>query len=288
MSEMSAGCETQQQLERNNRISLRSIFILAVIAGAYLLPTSAHALSLADYLNSATVTASSDQFEDDTSNNSDDVQVTPNAELIIVKQIINDNGGTATDIADFTITTSAGPLSFSSGGVADPLTSSTTFTSDTIYVVPGTYTLIETDKTAYKEGSWNCTGGGTLNNSDFDAGSLTLAFGEQVTCTIVNDDEGIDLVIAKKVDDNAPDIGDTITFTLEVNNIGPDAATNVTVSDIVPAGFAYTAASISGGDSNDDTDPTGAGLGWTILNIPADPLGTSPVILTFQAVVLTP
>src|SRR5262249_21379869 len=43
-----------------------------------------------------------------------------------------------------------------------------------------------------------------------------------------------DLALSKTVDDTTPNVGDTITFTVTLANLGPDAATNVTVQDLLP------------------------------------------------------
>ena len=40
----------------------------------------------------------------------------------------------------------------------------------------------------------------------------------------------------------APNVGDTITFTVTLTNKGPDAATNVEVSDQLPAGLSFVSA----------------------------------------------
>jgi len=80
----------------------------------------------------------------------------------------------------------------------------------------------------------------------------------------INDDEN--LAIAKSVSDSAPAVGDLITFTVAVTNIGATTATNVVITDGVPGGFTYDPASISGGDSrNDSGAPT---LLWTINSLP--------------------
>jgi uncharacterized repeat protein (TIGR01451 family) len=71
-------------------------------------------------------------------------------------------------------------------------------------------------------------------------------------------------VIAKTVDDTTPDEGQTVTYTITLTNNGPAQAENIVVTDIVPAGVTYVAASITGGDSSDDSDPAGAGLSWTV------------------------
>ncbi|MHC4808733.1 MAG: COG1361 S-layer family protein, partial [Planctomycetota bacterium] len=95
----------------------------------------------------------------------------------------------------------------------------------------------------------------------------------------VNNDT--DLVIAKTVDDTTPDEGQTVTYTVTLTNNGPARAENISVTDIVPAGVTYVAASITGGDSSDDTDPAGAGLSWTVNTINSGANTT----LSFQATV---
>ena len=107
---------------------------------------------------------------------------------------------------------------------------------------------------------------------------VTLAPGSDVTCEITNNDLGIDLTIAKAVSNSTPNIGDTITFTLTVTNAGPDVATDATVTDIVLPGFTYVPGSIAGGTSSVDTDPTGAGLAWTLASVPV----ATPFTLTFD------
>ena len=48
-----------------------------------------------------------------------------------------------------------------------------------------------------------------------------------------------DLSMGKTVDDPAPQAGDTIVFTLTLTNDGPSDATNVAVTDQLPAGYTY-------------------------------------------------
>ena len=45
-----------------------------------------------------------------------------------------------------------------------------------------------------------------------------------------------DLAVSKTVSDATPNVGDTITFTVTLTNSGPDAATGVQVTDLLPAG----------------------------------------------------
>jgi len=70
--------------------------------------------------------------------------------------------------------------------------------------------------------------------------------------------EVADLSITKSVDDPAPDIGQNVTFTIALRNDGPDAATNVAVSDPLPAGMTYVSSSPSQGSY-----ASGTGV-WTV------------------------
>ena len=88
-----------------------------------------------------------------------------------------------------------------------------------------------------------------------------------------------DLSLTKTVDNHTPDVGSTVTFTLTLTNNGPEQATHITITDVVPIGLGYVASSITGGDSRDDSDPTVSGLSWTGNSLNN---GTNTT-LTFQA-----
>lgn len=95
----------------------------------------------------------------------------------------------------------------------------------------------------------------------------------------------VDLKITKSVNDTSPNIGDTLTFTLSIENVGVNDASDVAITDTIPSGFTYVLGSISGADSRDDTSPSGSGLSWVIDDFKvSDPA----VSLTFQAEVNPP
>ena len=48
-----------------------------------------------------------------------------------------------------------------------------------------------------------------------------------------------DLVVTKQVDNESPNVGDTVTFTVTVTNTGPNTATNVRVNDLLPTGLTF-------------------------------------------------
>ena len=72
-----------------------------------------------------------------------------------------------------------------------------------------------------------------------------------------------DLALIKAVSDSTPNVGDTVTFTISVTNNGPDAATNVAVSDTLSNDFTY-AGSILGGTTQD-------AVSYTHLTLPTTP-----------------
>ena len=78
--------------------------------------------------------------------------------------------------------------------------------------------------------------------------------------------------------DATPNVGDVVTFSIEVINDGPNDATNVVVEDEVPNGYSNIT-NISGVGS-----ATGNVITWAALGVPA---GTS-VTLTFDVTVEAP
>ena len=202
----------------------------------------------------------------------DDILVPPTeAYLTLEKKVVNDNGGDAVD-ADFKLIYDNGAGSSGAGAEGDAAVTA-------VIVAPGLYKLTEGSVLGYALIEISCTGTDTdgMDGLEIDAG-------EKVTCTFVNDDKGVDLIIDKQVNDLSPNVGGVVTFTIKVINNGPDNATDVHIVDVVKPGFSYVAASMTGGDVMVDTSPAGTGLDWGITNLAP---GAS-VTLTFQATVSPP
>jgi hypothetical protein len=96
--------------------------------------------------------------------------------LTLVKIVTNTAGGNAT-INDFPLT-ATGPTVIT--GV-----SGTAAVTNAAVVANSSYVLSEQSQSGYTASPWNCTGGGTFNSS---LSTLTLTLGENVTCTITNQD----------------------------------------------------------------------------------------------------
>lgn len=75
---------------------------------------------------------------------------------------------------------------------------------------------------------------------------------------VVPQQNGADLSLTKRVSNQTPNVGDEITFTIEVHNAGPNQTNNVTVRDLVPQGVTFIGANASQGNYN-----SGNGI-WSI------------------------
>ncbi|MBT8444886.1 MAG: DUF11 domain-containing protein, partial [Gammaproteobacteria bacterium] len=146
--------------------------------------------------------------------------------LTLVKQVTNDNGGTAQASA-WTLNAD-GPTPIAGAG---SVSSDATFSA-------GTYTLSEFGPANYAPSGWGCDGGSQNGNT------ITLALAETATCTIVNDDiQPVLTVIKSVVNDNGGllNVGD---FPLFVDDLqvqsgaqnGFDAGT-YTISETNQAGY---------------------------------------------------
>ncbi|OEK00001.1 hypothetical protein BFP97_00005, partial [Roseivirga sp. 4D4] len=62
--------------------------------------------------------------------------------------------------------------------------------------------------------------------------------------------QSADLSITKVASDDTPNVDDNVTFTISVSNAGPDAATGVQVTDVLPSGYDFVSATTAFGSYN--------------------------------------
>ena len=62
-----------------------------------------------------------------------------------------------------------------------------------------------------------------------------------------------DLALSKSVDQPDPKEGDTVTYTVGITNLGPDGASDIEVTDLLPAGVTFVSGSGVPGSYNADT-----------------------------------
>lgn len=139
--------------------------------------------------------------------------------LTLVKNVVNDNGGSA--VAGNWTLSANGPTPISGAGGA---------TSDASFQA-GTYTLSESGgPTGYTASAWTCAGGVQNGNQ------ITIGLGDQVSCEITNDDISPQLVVIKHVINDNGGTLDASDFTMLVlgDNVsspffaGSEAGTAVT------------------------------------------------------------
>lgn len=127
-------------------------------------------------------------------------------------------------------------------------------------------------------GTW--TGNSWVSDPILNINNYSVTVTDVNQCSPPFDFNGVgcvaDLSIIKVVDNNSPNVGDSVIFTLTVSNSGPRDATNVEVNDLLPSGFNYVSDNGSGAYSN----ATGI---WTIGNL----ANGASVNLEITATVLT-
>ncbi|MGK7900972.1 MAG: putative Ig domain-containing protein [Hormoscilla sp.] len=87
---------------------------------------------------------------------------------------------------------------------------------------------------------------------------------------------GADLQLTKTVNNPTPNIGDILTFTVNLSNNGPLDATNIQVTDVLPAGMANVMGAASIGTYNTDTGV------WTVPSLASGQMVTLLVTGTVQ------
>lgn len=97
-----------------------------------------------------------------------------------------------------------------------------------------------------------------------------------VATSVVSLRVGADLQLTKIVNNPTPNIGDTLTFTVNLSNNGPLDATNIQVTDVLPAGMANVMGAASIGTYNTDTGV------WTVPSLASGQMVTLLVTGTVQ------
>jgi uncharacterized repeat protein (TIGR01451 family) len=234
--------------------------------------------------NSQANTASishADQFDPDTSNNSDTASISPqNADLELMKSV-NDATPNVGDTVTFTITlTNNGPATATNVQVTDQLPAGLSFVmatpsqgsyTDGVWTV-GTVAAAATPTLqiqAMVVGAGAETNTASITQSDqFDPDP-----GNNTASTTVTPQQA-DLALLKTVSNATPEVGDTVTFTVTLSNQGPDAATNVSVADKLPAGLTLVSDTPSQGTYNGEV--------WTVGTV--TPSAAQTLILVARVV----
>ena len=124
--------------------------------------------------------------------------------------------------------------------------------------------------------------GGTAGTTITNTAAVTAA--DQSDGSPGNDSDSVDITIpaadltlVKTVSDSTPDEGQAITYTVTLDNDGPDDATGVDVTDVLPSGVTFQSAVASQGSYDD-----GTGV-WTVGSIAASAADTLTITATVDA-----
>lgn len=197
-------------------------------------------------------------------------------------------GGTLT----YTLTVeNLGPNNATGVTVTDTLPSSVTFVSatsadatctnagrlvtcDVGTLASGDTATITITVTAQQEGNITNSAAISGDQSDPVPGNNTASEETQVGAGAA---EQVDLSLVKSDSPDPVDVGSTLTYTLAIDNAGPDTATGVTVTDSLPASVTYQSAttpdgscSVSGQVVTCDLDPIAA-MGSATVTITVTP-----------------
>lgn len=186
--------------------------------------------------------------------------------LTLVKQVVNDNGGTAT-VADFQLT-ATGPNATITG-----ISGSAAVTNQV--VPPDVYALSEATLPTYTAGSWSCTAG-SLSGSN-----LTLSTSQTATCTIVNDDNAPIIRIQKVLPDGRAVAADQFTLSIEGNNGPASVTTTGSDASVTSSPAALTNAVAGSSYTVSETGASGADLAnyistWQCTNASTVPGAQTP------------
>lgn len=261
----------------------------ALADGASQTLTLTVSIDIAGSLTNHAVVSASDQSDPDPSNNSAAAAVNaePSADIGLLKTVDDAAPNVGSDVTYTLTVTNHGPSDATGIEVTDHLPAGVSFVS-----------------AAPSQGAYDSASGVWTIGALANGASATLAITVHVdqagsisnTATVTHEDQfdpnptnnssgttingqSADLGVTKTVDDAAPTVGDNVVFTITIHNNGPSDATNVVLTDQLPATLSFVSAAPSQGSYN-----PGTGL-WSIGTLTAaGPTSTATLTLTATVV----
>lgn len=234
------------------------------VSGTATLAVTARFDGPAQVLNLATI-QSSDRPDTDATNNTASLAIPAQIADLAVTKTVDVSRASPNENVTFTVRVeNLGPNQATGVRIADALPAGLTLVSATPNLgtfsagvwdvgsvdasTPATLTIVATFNSA--TAVTNTASVSALNQFDPAASNNTASAVVQAATA--------DLGLTKTVDQATPNTGDTVTYTLTITNAGPDGATGVELTDVLPAGVSFVGATPSQGTYN-----SGTGL-WTV------------------------
>lgn len=246
-------------------------------------------IDVAGTLTNHVVVSASDQPDPNTSNNSAAAAVNaePSADIGVLKTVDNALPNVGSQVTYLLTVTNHGPSDATGVEITDHLPAGVSFVS-----------------AAPSQGSYDSASGVWMIGALANGASVTLAITVQVdqpgpitnTATVTHSDQfdpnptnnssgttingqSADLGVTKTVDNAAPTVGGHVVFTITIHNHGPSDATNVELTDSLPASLSFVSAAPSQGSYD-----SASGV-WSVGALTAAG-PTSTATLTITATVL--
>ncbi|WP_084555779.1 Ig-like domain-containing protein [Alkaliflexus imshenetskii] len=240
-----------------------------------------------NFINTASI--SGVQYDPGTTNNTSQVEITPQQSDLSISKTVNIERPLVNNEVVFTVTASNnGPNTATTVIVADKLPGGFSYIGHN--AAKGTYDA--------NSGNWNV---GTLNSGEATTLAITALVKEPsdelsyLNVALISADQfdqnttnnsaqasaipqKSNLKLTKSVNNNTPVVNEEITFTITLTNSGPDNATGIEITDVVPVGYGAISA-ISGNGT-----ATGNTIRWTGLTLN----NGATVQTSFKAIVQPP
>jgi uncharacterized repeat protein (TIGR01451 family) len=212
---------------------------------------------------------------------------------LALTKIVNNASPNVGDQVTFTVTASnTGPSAATGVLVSDALPAGLTFVSAT----PSGSTTYNSGTGVWTIGSLNSSGTAQLqivatvatsgaktntaevtaaNESDLDSTPNNHIATEDDQASIIVTPQVADLSLTKTVDIATPNKNQNVTFTLTLSNAGPNSATSVQVTDLLPAGLTFVSSTPSG----TTTYTSGTGI-WNVGTLASGANATLAIVAT--------
>lgn len=234
-----------------------------------------------------TASATTSTSDPDMMNNSGSAEVTIENQVDVGLSKIDNGGAPVGQQYDYTITaTNAGPAPATNVLVRDSLPAQVSFVTASLPFVQNGQDIDVTIPNIPVGGQVEYTITVTALAQALVTNNLTLVSLDQVDTNAANDTFSLDTINGfaadlsiTKVDSGLTNLGDDITYTLEVANAGPAEATDVVVTEFLPAGITLVSVSTAyndlGGGTIEITYPSIASQASEQITIVVTPLSAA-------------